>query len=101
MLYAPPEIYLDGPHGVLSNQKTDIWSVGIILIELILNKFVWSTLQLGQKIRKVLSLIHCNTSIFEKIAREHNCFSEYQVINLKLLIFIVFQKLIFRMYLMI
>lgn len=70
-------MYLDGPSNSLANPKVDIWSIGIILAELLLNKSLWSSLKLGQRIRKVLSLLQCNTSIFERIAREHNVYEQY------------------------
>lgn len=72
-------MYLQGRNGTSSNFSADIWSLGMILAEIILNKPLWSSLKLGQRIRKILSLIQCNTSIFERIAREHNAFEEYQV----------------------
>ncbi|KAK5650705.1 hypothetical protein RI129_001734 [Pyrocoelia pectoralis] len=75
--YAAPEVYLDGPNGSLSNPKVDVWSAGIILAELVLNKPLWQSLKVGQRIRKVLSLVQGNTSIFERIAREHNCYDIY------------------------
>lgn len=51
----------------------------MILVELCLNTHLWSNLKLGQRIRKVISLIQCNSSVFEKIAREHNALDTYQV----------------------
>lgn len=68
-----------GPDGIPSNNKVDIWSLGMILVELSLNTRLWSTLKLGQRIRKVISLIQSNNSIFEKICREHNALEIYQV----------------------
>uniref|UniRef100_A0A1Y1JXH6 Protein kinase domain-containing protein n=2 Tax=Photinus pyralis TaxID=7054 RepID=A0A1Y1JXH6_PHOPY len=77
LIYAAPEVYLDGPNGNLSNPKVDVWSAGIVLAELVLNKPLWQSLKVGQRIRKVLSLVQGNTSIFERIAREHNCYEKY------------------------
>lgn len=74
---------MENPEGSIYYQKIDIWSLGIILCELVLDKCLWNNLKLGQRIRKVLSLIQSNGSIFERIAREHNCFEQYLVsINL-------------------
>ncbi|KAK4883180.1 hypothetical protein RN001_006499 [Aquatica leii] len=78
LIYTAPEVYLDGVSGNLSNPKVDIWSVGIILAELVLDKPLWQSLKLGQRIRKILSLVQGNTSVFERIAREHNCYEKYQ-----------------------
>ncbi|KAK9887878.1 hypothetical protein WA026_000183 [Henosepilachna vigintioctopunctata] len=82
--YAAPEIYLSPLKSHIANSKMDIWSVGIILVELILNKSLWSSLKLSQKIRKILSFYQCGTSVFEKIAREHNCFDVYQNLSAEL-----------------
>ncbi|XP_072385061.1 TBC domain-containing protein kinase-like protein [Diabrotica undecimpunctata] len=77
LLYAAPEIYLDGIQYSLPNPKVDIWALGIILVELVLNKSLWNTLKVGQRIRKILSLLQSNTSVFERIAREHNAYDQY------------------------
>ncbi|KAJ8921997.1 hypothetical protein NQ315_008635 [Exocentrus adspersus] len=77
ILYTAPEVYLDSLTSNLANPKMDIWSVGIVLAELALNKRLWHFLKLGQRIRKILSLLQCTTSIFERIAREHNCYETY------------------------
>ncbi|KAF7277775.1 hypothetical protein GWI33_009196 [Rhynchophorus ferrugineus] len=58
VLYTAPEVYLSGFDSGHVDKKVDIWS-------------------LGQRIRKILSLLQVNTSIFEKIAREHNCYEVY------------------------
>lgn len=81
VLYTAPEVYLDDIAKSLPNPKVDIWSLGIILAELTLNKHLWSSLKLGQRIRKVLSLVQSEGSIFERIAREHSCIDKYTVSN--------------------
>ncbi|XP_045476153.1 TBC domain-containing protein kinase-like protein [Harmonia axyridis] len=78
LCYSAPEVYVMSPTENICCSKVDIWSIGIILVELLFNKQVWSSLKLPQKIRKVLSFYQCGTSIFEKIAREHNCYEMYQ-----------------------
>ncbi|XP_068909096.1 TBC domain-containing protein kinase-like protein [Tenebrio molitor] len=79
ILYSAPEVYLDGPNSTFSDPKADIWSLGIILIELILDRILWKSLKLSQKIRKILSLIQCNnSSVFERIAREHSCYGKFE-----------------------
>ncbi|KAF5294637.1 hypothetical protein FQA39_LY02769 [Lamprigera yunnana] len=84
LIYTAPEVYLDGPKGNLSNSKVDVWSVGIILAELVLDKPLWKSVKLGQRIRKVLSLVQGNTSILERISREHNCYEKYQALPMDL-----------------
>jgi serine/threonine protein kinase len=83
ILYSAPEVYLDGPNSTFSDPKADIWSLGIILIELILDRVLWKSLKLSQKIRKILSLIQCNnSSVFERIAREHSCYGKFEVVTI-------------------
>ncbi|KAL1492194.1 hypothetical protein ABEB36_012677 [Hypothenemus hampei] len=77
VLYTAPEVFLNGLSNSIADPKCDIWSLGICLAELILNKLLWSSLKLGQRIRKVLSMLQASTSILEKIAREHNCLERY------------------------
>nr|XP_012148030.1 PREDICTED: TBC domain-containing protein kinase-like protein isoform X2 [Megachile rotundata]XP_012148031.1 PREDICTED: TBC domain-containing protein kinase-like protein isoform X2 [Megachile rotundata] len=73
--YTAPEIFLSP--GV-SSPKVDSWSLGMIIGELLLGKSIWPNVKLSQCLRKVLSLIHCETSVFERIARENNCYHIYK-----------------------
>ncbi|XP_053949913.1 TBC domain-containing protein kinase-like protein [Anastrepha ludens] len=74
--YMPPERLL----GAKNNIKSDIWSLGMILAELLLHTTFWSNLKISNITRKILSF--CQTSnVFEKIAREHNCLELYENIN--------------------
>lgn len=62
----------------------DVWSLGIILAELALGVGqLWPELKLAQLMRKVLSLINCNsdTSVLSRLAREHSCWTRYEVSN--------------------
>lgn len=72
--YTAPEVFLgSGPSGL----KVDSWSLGIIIAELLLKQTIWPGVKLSQCLRKVLSLIHCKSSIFERLARENNCYDTY------------------------
>lgn len=51
----------------------------MIIAELLLGKSMWPGVKLSQCLRKVLSLIHCETSVFERLAREANCYNIYKV----------------------
>ena len=66
----------------VSGPKVDIWSLGLVLAELALGISLWSGLKLGPLLRKVLSLLNCNSSapVFARLAREHNCWETYQVL---------------------
>ncbi|KAK3907313.1 TBC domain-containing protein kinase-like protein [Frankliniella fusca] len=78
--YMAPEVFLVDSQ-IASSPKVDIWSLGIILAEQALGLGqVWSELKLAQLMRKVLSLINCNsdTSVFSRIAREHSCWTKYE-----------------------
>lgn len=74
--YTAPEVFLNpNPNGV----KIDSWSLGMIIAEQLLGRPIWAGVKLSQCLRKVLSLILCDTSIFERLARENNCFHAYEV----------------------
>lgn len=74
--YTAPEVFLTpSPSGV----KIDSWSLGMIIAEQLLGQPIWPGIKLSQCLRKVLSLILCDTSIFERLARENNCFHAYEV----------------------
>ncbi|KAG7204910.1 hypothetical protein KM043_005303 [Ampulex compressa] len=73
--YTAPEVLLNS---LLSSNKVDSWSLGMIIAELSLGKPIWPGVKLSQCLRKVLSLIHCDTCIFERLARENNCFNIYE-----------------------
>ncbi|KOX67936.1 TBC domain-containing protein kinase-like protein [Melipona quadrifasciata] len=73
--YTAPEVFLSS--GV-SSPKVDSWSLGMIIAELLLTKSIWSGVKLSQCLRKVLSLIHCESSVFERLAREINCYNIYK-----------------------
>lgn len=51
----------------------------MIIAEQLLGQPIWPGVKLSQCLRKVLSLILCDTSIFERLARENNCFHVYEV----------------------
>lgn len=77
--YTAPEVFLNpSPSGV----KVDSWSLGIIIAEKLLEQSIWPGVKLSQCLRKVLSLMLCDISIFECLAREHNCFHIYKVSEL-------------------
>ncbi|XP_055709759.1 TBC domain-containing protein kinase-like protein [Phlebotomus papatasi] len=74
--YMSPERLLGGKNNI----KSDVWSVGIIMVELIFQVTLWGNLKIAQIVRKVLSL--CNTkNVLEKIAREHKFYDKYQELD--------------------
>jgi serine/threonine protein kinase len=86
--YIAPEVYLSG-RCTKSGPKVDMWSLGIIILELALRKQLWNDLKLAQCMRKVLSLLHVQVSVLERLARELGCWDHCQVMCLytKLLVF--------------
>lgn len=74
--YTAPEVFLNPSQ---SGLKIDSWSLGMIIAEQLLGQPIWAGVKLSQCLRKVLSLILCDTSIFERLARENNCFHAYEV----------------------
>lgn len=83
--YSPPEVFLSSG---LSSPKVDSWSLGVIIAELLLQRSIWPSVKLAQCLRKVLSLIHCETSVFERLARENNCYHVYEALPVKVKEFI-------------
>lgn len=73
-----PEVFLGCMY---SGVKVDSWSLGIIITELLINHKLWPGIKLSQCLRKVLSLIHSDVSVFERIMREHNCYNIYEVLK--------------------
>ena len=71
--YLAPERIL-GNHG---NPKSDIWSLGLIITELVLEISLWINMKFSQIMRKILSYCSGGGSVLEKIAREHNCIEAY------------------------
>lgn len=72
----PPEYLL----GARNNQKSDIWSLGFIITELLFKRQLWPGLNIAQTMRKIISL--CNTTnVLEKIARENNCLDMYESLD--------------------
>ncbi|KAG8266729.1 hypothetical protein J6590_065763 [Homalodisca vitripennis] len=67
--YMAPEVFLLQGRGQ-SSIKVDVWSLGMILTELLLGQKLWANLKLGQILRKILSLLHCDTTTLERLARE-------------------------------
>lgn len=73
--YLAPERML-GNHG---NTKSDIWSLGLVICELVFEISFWINMKFSQIVRKVLS--YNSGSVIEKIAREHNCLEKYNDMN--------------------
>jgi TBC domain-containing protein kinase-like protein len=51
----------------------------MIIAERLLGCTLWPGVKLSQCLRKVLSLIHTENSVFERLSRENNCFRAYEV----------------------
>jgi len=78
--YMAPEVILSSENSP-SGPKCDVWSLGIILAEIALGVVLWSELRVGQIIRKILSLVNSSTSVFERLANEHNSMDVYKSLN--------------------
>lgn len=74
--YMPPERLL----GAKNNIKSDIWSLGMITAELLLQSTFWPNLKISAISRKILSFCQSH-NIFEKIAREHDKLDVYQQLD--------------------
>lgn len=79
--YTAPEVLLSTFNSnYYSGSKVDVWSLGIILTEIIFGKELWPSLKLSQCLRKVLSLIYCD-DVLSRIARESDSVIIYQVLK--------------------
>lgn len=74
--YTSPERILGSKDNILG----DIWSLGIIITELIFDTPLWPSLNLAQFTRKILSLVNTK-NVLEKIARECNLMDKYNELN--------------------
>ncbi|XP_023293104.2 TBC domain-containing protein kinase-like protein [Lucilia cuprina] len=74
--YMPPERLL----GSRNNIKSDIWSLGMIIAELLLKSSFWPNLKISAISRKIFSFCQSN-NVFEKIAREHDKLEVYQQLD--------------------
>lgn len=52
---------------------SDVWSLGLIILETLLEISLWPNMKFGQIARKILSFCRGGGPMVEKIAREHNC----------------------------
>ncbi|XP_045459729.1 TBC domain-containing protein kinase-like protein [Melitaea cinxia] len=71
--YLSPETILNG-----GGPAADVWSFGIILLELCIGK-LWKNIKPGPTLRRILTLAHANNPA-ERIAREHDCIEAYKEI---------------------
>lgn len=71
--YLPPERLLN----LSGSVKSDVWSLGMIVAELLLQCSFWNNLRLSHISRKLLSLCK-GGNVFERIAREHNRYALYE-----------------------
>ncbi|XP_059060026.1 TBC domain-containing protein kinase-like protein [Achroia grisella] len=69
--YLSPETILKG-----GGPAADVWSFGIILLELCIGK-LWHHLKPGPILRRILTLVHASNPA-ERIAREHDCLDAYK-----------------------
>ncbi|CAG7834345.1 unnamed protein product [Allacma fusca] len=82
--YTAPEVFLSGVRKGPSVYSCDVWSLGIILVELVIGEEIWSELKLSQVLRKVASLTHCEGSVFQRLLQEHHYPHIYTELNPKL-----------------
>jgi TBC domain-containing protein kinase-like protein len=71
--YLAPERIL----GADGSIKSDVWSLAVIIVELLFGQPLWQSLKLSQVMRKILSFVNTK-NVLEKIANEHGCPEKYQ-----------------------
>jgi TBC domain-containing protein kinase-like protein len=79
--YLSPERIL----GSDGNLKSDVWSLGLIMCELIFGITLFKSLNFNQILRKILSYCSGNECVLEKIVKEHNCMDLYNSLNPELM----------------
>ncbi|XP_039500212.1 TBC domain-containing protein kinase-like protein [Drosophila santomea] len=77
--YMAPERLL----GLNGNVKSDVWSLALVMVELILQIELWPKLKLSNVVRKILAFGKSN-GVLEKIAREHQCHERYVQLDQRL-----------------
>jgi hypothetical protein len=76
--YLAPEVLLAGPRSTqVSSNKVDVWTLGLIGAELALGEATTpppsaggNITQLARSVRRALSLLKCEGSVLERLARE-------------------------------
>jgi TBC domain-containing protein kinase-like protein len=71
--YSPPDVFLSAMTKGNIIYSCDVWSLGIIVLEILIGKELWADLKLPQIIKKVASLVHCENGILQRILQEHHC----------------------------
>lgn len=71
--YVAPEIFLSKMKKAHHLPSCDVWSLGIILLELFIRKELWTELKLPQIIRKISSFTLCENNVLQRILQEHQC----------------------------
>ncbi|XP_064636191.1 TBC domain-containing protein kinase-like protein [Lineus longissimus] len=99
--YMAPEVICQGPHSVTEHQssaeqavlpplgmKADLWSLGMVLLEVYLGINLWSTLTLQQITRKIISFTFTDTSPLQLILVDHQKERMYSAMPAYLMYFI-------------
>lgn len=77
-----PEVLMAGPsHCLPSGPKSDVWSLGIILLEVALHFKIWSNYALPQLFAKILLLGKYGSSQhpLDTILKEHSLVEKFEV----------------------
>lgn len=79
MKYTAPEVLVSAfDSDYSSGPKVDVWSLGVILTEIVFKTELWPMLKLSQCLRKVLSLIYCD-DVLSRFARESDSLQIHEV----------------------
>jgi len=69
--YLAPELLTSGMNKGLQLYCCDIWSLGIILVELIMQKEIWCDLKLQHIVKKIADFKNCDRSVLVNILEDH------------------------------
>ncbi|GIY35720.1 TBC domain-containing protein kinase-like protein [Caerostris extrusa] len=77
--YMCPEVLAHGPSDCCSSPKCDIWSLGIILLELVLEISLWNDFNLEKVLKEVISLKFENgKDVVNYLVKSHDSSKKYE-----------------------
>ncbi|GIY74053.1 TBC domain-containing protein kinase-like protein [Caerostris darwini] len=78
--YMCPEVFAHGPSDCCSSPKCDIWSLGIILLELVLEISLWNDFNLEKVLKEVISLLKFESGkdVVNYLVKSHDSSKKYE-----------------------
>ncbi|XP_035208219.1 TBC domain-containing protein kinase-like protein isoform X2 [Stegodyphus dumicola] len=88
--YMAPEVLARGLHDISSSSKCDIWSLGIILLDLIMEEPLWVGLELEEIFKEVFSLVKLEngSDVLSSLLEKNNAVTKFEALPNNLQLFI-------------